>query len=221
LTTVPTTSDVRLCSTRRSRAQQKPEGRTAFNERASLYKLSPDLVKAWARLLRLQPDARLLLYPFNPNWGDFFSLDALVRAVRWIDLEFPVDRLIVLGPRQRFTEIAEALSACDVYLDTWPHSGGLSTVDGLRAGLPVASWRGPWQRSRQGADALAQLGLADFAAADADGAVDLALDWLNSPEAYAKAQARIAPALQSGAMFDGYNGAFAKGVARILEDDPQ
>jgi len=186
----------------------------------SVYKFSPEQVALWGRLLRARAEARLLLYPFNPNWGAFYSLDGMTGAMRRVDPDFPVERLIVLGPRARFSEVAEVVAACDVYLDTWPHSGGFSTSDGLLAGLPVVSWEGPWQRSRQGGDVLRQMGLGDYVAGSADAAMEIALSLIDDPERHAAASAEVGDALARSPLFEGYGGAFRDAVETILERKP-
>ncbi|WP_022698823.1 hypothetical protein [Euryhalocaulis caribicus] len=191
-----------------------------FAAGGSVYKFSPEQVRLWGRLLRARPDVRLLLYPFNPNWGSFYSLDVMTSAMRRIDPDFPVDRLIVLGPRASFTEVADVVAACDVYLDTWPHSGGFSTSDGLLAGLPVVTLEGPWQRARQGADVLRQMGLDGFIAADEDQMIDLSLSLAEDPVRYAEAQAEVQAALGRSRLFEGYNGALCEAVETIIEKDP-
>lgn len=191
-----------------------------FAAGGSVYKFSPEQVMLWGRLLRARPDARLLLYPFNPNWGAFYSLDVMTDAMRRIDPDFPLERLIVLGPRNRFSEVADIVAACDVYLDTWPHSGGFSTSDGLLAGLPVVTLNGPWQRARQGADVLGQMGLDAYVAETPDQMLDIALGLIEDPARYAQALDDIDAALGRSPLFEGYKGAMRDAVAKIIEKDP-
>lgn len=183
----------------------------------SLYKFSPEQVALWGCLLRARPEARLLLYPFNPNWGAFYSLEAMAGAMRRADPEFPAERLIVLGPRRRFGDIASLIAACDVYLDTWPHSGGFSTADGLIAGLPVVSWEGEWQRARQGGDVLRQMGLGTYVAKSAQDAIVIALSLIDDPACYAAARRQFEAGLQAHSLFGGYQGAFRAGVQHIID----
>ncbi len=190
-----------------------------FAAGGSLYKFSPEQVALWGRLLRARPAARLLLYPFNPNWGAFYSLEAMAGAMRRADPEFPVDRLIVLGPRRRFGDIAGLIAACDVYLDTWPHSGGFSTADGLIAGLPVVSWEGEWQRARQGGDVLRQMGLDAYVAKTAGEALEIALALIDDPARYAAARRAVEAGLQRHALFSGYQGTFRTAVQQIIDRD--
>ncbi len=49
--------------------------------------------------------------------------------------------------------------ACDLFLDIPGWSGGMTTLDALAAGLPIATWAGPLMRARHTAAILTTLGL--------------------------------------------------------------
>lgn len=206
----------RAASRLRARLGEGP----VFAAGGSVYKFSPEQAALWGRLLRARPAARLLLYPFNPNWGAFYSLEAMAGALRAADPEFPLDRLIVLGPRQHFGDIAALIAACDLYLDTWPHSGGFSTYDGLIAGLPVVTLEGEWQRARQGADVLRQMGLDRYIANNPDALLQLACALVDDPARYAAARRDVEAALTRSRLFEGYGGAFRAAVQEIIDRDP-
>ena len=50
---------------------------------ANYFKIGPDLVGAWARILEAAPTAHLLMYPFNPNWTTHYPYrDGFLRFVQ-------------------------------------------------------------------------------------------------------------------------------------------
>ena len=72
--------------------------------------------------------------------------------------------------KQQVAALADYLAAfgrVDIALDPFPHSGGMTTLDGLWMGVPVLTLPGPAPISRQGLSFLQALGLADgWVAAD-------------------------------------------------------
>jgi predicted O-linked N-acetylglucosamine transferase (SPINDLY family) len=68
-------------------------------------------------------------------------------------------RRVVFMPFLPRAALLRVMSACDLMLDTVHWSGGNTTLDALRAGLPVLSSRGRFMRSRQSAAMLDRIGL--------------------------------------------------------------
>jgi predicted O-linked N-acetylglucosamine transferase (SPINDLY family) len=68
-----------------------------------------------------------------------------------------------------------AYHGVDLALDTFPHGGGMTTLDALWMGVPVVTSPGGTISSRLAAASLTAAGLTDFIAPDVDGYVDLAV----------------------------------------------
>jgi hypothetical protein len=129
---------------------------------ANFFKIGPDLVDAWARILEAVPAAHLLMYPFNPNWTTHYPhKDGFLRFVqeRFAARGVGIDRLHVLEAQPSRAPILGVLSLADLYLDSFPYSGAVSLVDPLSVGCPPVVREGHTARCRQSAALLRDLGL--------------------------------------------------------------
>ncbi len=122
----------------------------------SAFKLHPEDVAAIAMLAARDPAAHILLVPADRPHAQRRHSARLQREVRAAGGD--PTRLVFLPflPRERFLEM---LASADVMLDTGRWSGGNTTLDALRAGLPVVACPGALMRGRQSAAMLALLGL--------------------------------------------------------------
>ncbi|WP_457442858.1 tetratricopeptide repeat protein [Roseateles sp. P5_E4] len=136
----------------------------------ALHKLGDEVLALWARVLEAVPDSRLLLKA--PGLQHEAERTALLG--RW-----PGDaaRLDLQGPGPLADYLAD-FGRIDIALDPFPHSGGMTTLDGLWMGVPVLTLPGPAPISRQGLSFMQTLGLApDWVASDAEDYVRLAVRW--------------------------------------------
>ncbi|MEQ9448385.1 MAG: hypothetical protein RLN70_05675, partial [Rhodospirillaceae bacterium] len=129
---------------------------------ANYFKIGPDLVNAWARIMENVPAAHLLLYPFNPNWTTHYPYrDGFLRFIqeRFAARGIGVDRLHVLEAQPSRAPILGVLKLADLYLDSFPYSGAVSMVDPLSVGCPSVVREGHEARCRQSAALLQDFGL--------------------------------------------------------------
>jgi hypothetical protein len=156
-----------------------PAGRVIFASGGVLYKLTPELRRCWAALLKRVPGSRLLLYPFNQNWGTeaghAYLVDSLKRAFAALGID--PDR-IELHMNLTPGDIVGLLETTTVYLDTFPYSGAASFIEPIAALCPAVTLAGRTQRGLQGVAMLTELGLGELIA--------------GSPEEYVEIAARIA-----------------------------
>lgn len=126
----------------------------SFNNTA---KISPSCLDLWATVLRETPGSILKL-----KYGTFD--DPFVRQVlteRMGELGIPAERIEFYGYQSR--EDHEAFFAgVDACLDTSPYTGATTTVDALKAGVPVLTLAGRRYSSRMSASLLSACGRADF-----------------------------------------------------------
>jgi len=128
----------------------------------NFFKIGPDLIDAWARILEGVPRAHLLMYPFNPNWLTHYPhKEGFLRFVqeRFAARNVGIDRLHVLEAQASRAPILGVMSVADLYLDSFPYSGAVSVLDPLSAGCPPIVREGNTARCRQSAAMLRDLGL--------------------------------------------------------------
>jgi predicted O-linked N-acetylglucosamine transferase (SPINDLY family) len=129
---------------------------------ANFFKIGPDLVDAWARILEAVPTAHLLMYPFNPNWTTHYPhKEGFLRFIqdRFAARGVGIERLHVLEAQTGRAPILGVLTIADLYLDSFPYSGAVSLVDPLSVGCPPIVREGQTARCRQSAGFLRDLGL--------------------------------------------------------------
>ncbi|NRR32627.1 tetratricopeptide repeat protein [Oxalobacteraceae bacterium] len=128
----------------------------SFNNTA---KLSDEVVRLWSRVLTEVADSRLVL-----KWKCFadpgFGAHTLQRFAR----HGVAPQRIDLRPHSPHADMLAEYGDIDLALDTFPFSGGLTSLEALWMGVPVLTM--PWLRpvSRQTLAMLEALGLADLAA---------------------------------------------------------
>lgn len=147
-----------------------------FASGANLHKMTPELLATWARVLGRVPNSRLVLYPFNRNWGGSYPAKLFALHARSVLRDAGIDptRLITLNPFADRREVLGLLDEADVYLDSFPFTGAVSIVDPLSRDLPTVALRGRTARCRQSAGFLDGLGLGEFVVDTVDAYVDLA-----------------------------------------------
>jgi protein O-GlcNAc transferase len=143
-----------------------------------LAKLSDRTVALWSRVLRAVPAARLVLCAIPLLDADTCSWTAQRFAAHGIGPE----RLDLRPPLPPGEAFLRQYADIDLALDPLPFSGGATTLDALRQGVPVLTRAGDGLHSRMAASVLQQLGLDAFVVADEDAYLAAAVDWLQRPD---------------------------------------
>jgi predicted O-linked N-acetylglucosamine transferase (SPINDLY family) len=145
---------------------------------ANFFKIGPDLIDAWARMLEAVPAAHLMMYPFNPNWMTHYPhKEGFLRYVqeRFAERKVGIERLHVLEPQPNRAPILGVLARADLYLDSFPYSGAVSLLDPLSVNCPPVVREGQAARCRQSAAMLRDLGLDVLVTRTTDHYVTLAI----------------------------------------------
>lgn len=140
----------------------------------SSFKIHPDNDILLAEIMRHTPDAQLLLFAPESK----AQLQRLRTRITAGNGAHSADRITFLPmtSRQGFLQI---LAACDLMLDTLHWSGGNSSLDALRVGLPIITCRGQFMRGRQTAAMLEALGHSQCVATNTDELIALACNFLS------------------------------------------
>lgn len=184
-------------------------GALTFGCLAPLYKITPEVVAAWSRLLAACPGSRLVLR--GRGLATLDNREATLGAfeARGIDR----DRLDLLGPAEHlaFLQIYDEI---DLALDTFPYNGGTTTMEALWQGVPVLALEGDRWASRVAASLVRAAGLGEFVAADPDGLVRLGAALAADPDTptrLAELRRTLRDRLRRSTACD------AEGLARALE----
>ena len=162
-----------------------------------LSKITPEVVAVWSRILGRVPDSRLLLKAvgFNcPATRDRF------RAL-FADHGVADPRLVFVGGTSRAEHLAWTAEA-DIALDSFPYSGGLTTLETLWMGVPVVTCPGETLCSRHAYGYLATLGCRETIARDFDHYVDLAAAWAGDCGRLASVRAALRPQMLASPLLD-------------------
>ena len=139
----------------------------SFNENS---KIGRDTVKVWARILHAVEWSRMILK--SARFGDAAARD---RYAGWFAEEgISGDRLTFIGVTTPAGHMA-ATSTVDIALDSFPYTGGLTTLETLWMGVPVVALAGAGIFGRHATGYLRTAGLPELVARDADHYVSIAV----------------------------------------------
>ena len=142
-------------------APARRNGHVTFGCFASQYKLTPQVVRAWAAILDGAPEAELLVK--NRTMQAECNRVSLLQRFT----EHGVDPgRITLEPGAPHYDYLASYSRVDVALDPFPYNGGTTTSEALWQGVPVLCFDGDRWAARQGASLLRAAGLDEFVAHD-------------------------------------------------------
>lgn len=133
-------------------------------------KIQPPCAEAWARILGILPDARLIIK--SPGLGDTHQVASLNRLLYEAGID--LGRTEFRGPTDK-TEHLKAYSLIDVALDTSPHGGGMSSLEAAWMGVPVLTLPHHQVPSRIATTINRELGLGFLVASDWDDYVNRAV----------------------------------------------
>jgi len=137
-------------------------------------KFAPSILAAWAEILRLAPNSRLLL-----KYGGLHEPNVQQRIrEHFVQRGIAAERIVMEGwsPHR---ELLAAYNRVDIGLDTQPYSGGLTTCEALWMGVPVITFPGRTFAGRHSVSHLSNAGYPQFIADDLAGYVELAVSWAN------------------------------------------
>jgi predicted O-linked N-acetylglucosamine transferase (SPINDLY family) len=152
-------------------------GFLTFGSLAPQYKITPEVLAAWARILRESPGARLLLK--SVALGSARNRDFVIE--QFVRQGIGPDRLELEGPDEHFAFLTR-YAAIDLTLDTFPYNGGTSTMESLWQGVPVLTFDGDRWVSRISASLMREAGLAEYVAPDREGYIARAVALASDPE---------------------------------------
>ncbi len=145
----------------------------SFNDQA---KISTELVKIWAEILRQVPNSKLILKNVAMNCAGVRK--KLVSVFEKSSLDS--NRLLLLRKTHTNREHLAKYGRVDIGLDTFPYNGTTTTCEALWMGVPVIALHGADRHvSRVGMSILTNVGLDELIARDTDDYIEKAVALAN------------------------------------------
>ena len=170
-------------------------------------KFSPETIAAWARILALTPESRLMLKSrlFNESMRRQHLLDQF--RVEGISAE----RLILRQPQPNILDHLGSYGDIDIALDPFPYNGTTTTCEAMFMGVPVVSLIGDRHAARVGFDLLSIVGLDELAAPTVEAYITIAVGLSQCPQRLVRFRRDLRERLQQSPLGD------APGFARAFE----
>lgn len=183
-------------------------GAITFGCLASQYKITPEVIEAWSRILRQVPGSSLLLK------NGVLVTPGTRRLISALFEQHGVapERIRLDGPADHY-RFLEAYGAIDIALDTFPYNGGTTTTEAIWQGVPVVTVTGDRWASRTSASLLKAGGLGDLVATGLEEYVSLATALAHYPERLQELRKTMRSRLESSAVCD--TEAFARHMERL------
>ncbi|HEY6838681.1 MAG TPA: tetratricopeptide repeat protein, partial [Geobacteraceae bacterium] len=169
-----------------------------FGSFNNLAKVTPQVVRLWARVLREIPDARLLIKSpafhgaaAREHFQSLFAKEGIVP-----------ERLILRGQSEHIAMLGE-YGDMDIALDPFPFNGGITTCEALWMGVPVLTLTGNRPIARQTTAFLRAVGMPEFIARSEDEYCELARRWAERIEALVEIRQQLRRKMRDSLLCDG------------------
>jgi protein O-GlcNAc transferase len=163
----------------------------------NLAKLNDQVIKLWIKVLHAIPNSRLLLKTKQFN---SLSLQGMVTK-KFTDLGIDSKRIILEG-HSLYGEYLTAYQKVDIALDSFPFTGGTTTIDGLWMGVPVITLQGNTLVSRQGVGILKNVGLTDWIAKNENEYLRKAIDFASNLDELSSLRLGLRKRILGSPLFD-------------------
>ena len=149
---------------------QKCQGYITFGSFNNFSKITPQVIKAWSKILHLVPTSHLLLKCLQLKHNKDYYLELFKKE------GLAEDRIKLYGQLPSMDDHLELYNAIDIGLDPFPFNGATTTCEALWMGVPVITLLGDRHVGRVGASILTNVGLTDFIAQDINNYIKLAVE---------------------------------------------
>lgn len=155
----------------------RTDGPITFGCLAPQYKITPQVIAAWCRILREAPDARLVLKSTalaQENERRYVHRQFAEHGVR-------AERVRLEGPADHY-DFLRTYDSIDLALDTFPYNGGTTTTEAIWQGVPVVTYWGDRWVARTSASILRAAGLGEYVMPSVDDYVAAAVRMAQAPD---------------------------------------
>ncbi len=176
-------------------------------------KVNPQVLRLWGRILKELPESRLLLC-YN-GWGDELNQ----RRVREVFAEYNVSDRVDFDQVTGANLLMAKYGEVDLALDTFPYSGGLTTIEALWMGVPTVTWPHATFAGRHSFSHLSNVGLTDFVTNSEEEYFAKVIALSRDVDSLARLRKRLRGMVESSPLCDGPK--FARAFEKILTDVQQ
>lgn len=187
------------------------KGTVTFGSLAPQYKITGEVIRTWSRILEQVPHSSLILR----NRG--LVAEGVRQFVHGLFERQGIsrERVRLEGPAYHY-EFLETYSRIDVALDTFPYSGGATTMEAIWQGVPVVTFWGDRWASRTSASILEAASLSILVGRGPEDYVSLAVDWATSPDRLVKLRRTLRSHLLDSSVCD--TRTFSRNMERIYTE---
>ena len=159
-------------------------------------KVTDEMLLVWKEILYKCHSSRLLLKHklFDSEEGRQWTLHRMQK------LELPVERIDFRGFSANYLQ---EYNEIDIALDTFPYTGGLTTMEALLMGVPVISMYGDRHGTRFGLSFLSNIGMAELATDNRYTYIKLAAGIAEDKDLLKALHGRIRSIVQKSSLMDG------------------
>jgi len=146
----------------------KRNGYVTFGSYNRVEKISDQILGVWCAVLKAVPDSRIVL--------KFGGLQGATAEMLWRKFEghgIARDRVEMRGHTPRAEHLLQ-YGDIDIMLDSWPHVGGITTLEAMMMGVPCVTLLGERAPSRVSASILHTVGLDEWVATTPQRYVEIA-----------------------------------------------
>jgi len=137
-------------------AKREQKGYITFGTLMNPYKISPGVISAWTEILLRVKNAKFILNHYTLKGFSWENLKQSLEAEG-----FPMDRLIIVSEKHATGNHLHHYYDIDIALDTFPYTGGTTTVDALLMGVPLITLVGDCLHERISYSVIQNSGLED------------------------------------------------------------
>jgi predicted O-linked N-acetylglucosamine transferase (SPINDLY family) len=186
-------------------------GQVTFGSFNNPAKVTHDVARLWAEILRRVPGARLVLK--STAYGAARTAE---RVRQWFAAEGISAGRIELRGWSPHRELLAAYHEIDLALDPFPYSGGLTTCEALWMGVPVITCPGATFAGRHSLSHLSNAGLGELVAGDLSEYAGRAVELAGDLPRLAALRGTLRPQVAGSPLCDGNR--FAANLMALLRD---
>ncbi len=172
-------------------------------------KVNSEVLELWSKILRSAPGSRLLLS--YSGWPDPASRQRVLLGLGDSISHDRIDFDYQVGP----AGLMSLYNEVDIALDTFPYSGGLTTLEALWMGVPTVTWPGERFAGRHSLSHMSTVGLSDWVCSDKSSYVDTALDKASDLQNLAQLRKGLRNQVEASPLCDGIS--FARHFTQLMK----